>query len=79
LIVKNIAQRIEELEHGHAEKPIMVLWGDWDDETICHLGGARSGDTMPWAEAKERFEPNNTLICVKYSSPAAAVEEDGSL
>jgi hypothetical protein len=64
--MKTINKRVEELEERHETKPIMVLWGDWDDKTICHIGGMKAAETMPWEDAIARFESNNTLICVNY-------------
>lgn len=64
--MKTINKRIEDLETRTEAKPIMVLWGDWDDETICHVGGMMAEETMVWDEAIERYQKDNVLICVNY-------------
>jgi len=65
--MNSINKRLDDLEErNQAAKPIMVLWGDWDDKTICHIGGMFGEETMPWEDAIERFESNHTLICVNY-------------
>jgi len=64
--MKTINKRIEDLENPQSDKPIMVLWGDWEDKTICHIGGMRSDETLLWEEAIEKFQEKHTLICVNY-------------
>ena len=64
--MKTINKRLDDLEERNGPKPILVLWGDWDDKTICHIGGMRSDETLPWEEAIERFSETNTLMCVNY-------------
>lgn len=65
-MMKTINKRVEELETRHENKPILVLWGDWDNSEMCHVGGMLADETMPWEDAIERFEEKNTLICVNY-------------
>jgi len=60
--MKTIKSRIEDLEKRHENKPIMVLWGDWNDENLCRVGE----DVFTWAEAKKRFENEHYLIFVQY-------------
>ena len=65
--MKTINKRVEDLEErNQAAKPIVVLWGDWDDKTICHIGGMKADETMVWEDAIARFEDKHTLICVNY-------------
>jgi len=64
--MKTIKNRIETLEERNGSKPILVLWGDWEDENICHIGGMRADETLPWPEAEERFGKTHDLICVHY-------------
>jgi hypothetical protein len=63
--MKTIKTRVEDLEKRHETKPILVLWGDWNDETVCRAGDTQ-GEPMPWEDAKERFGNDYFLICVKY-------------
>jgi len=64
--MKTINKRVEALEERRAEKTILVLWGDWHDKTICHIGGMKAEETMPWEDAIARFQENHDLICVNY-------------
>ena len=45
--MKTIDRRIEDLEKPTSDNPVLVLWGDWDDKTICHIGGMKSEKTLP--------------------------------
>lgn len=62
--MKTINKRVEDLEENNATKPILVLWGDWNDADICRVGD--DGPVLAWEEAEERFGENNILIRVKY-------------
>ena len=64
--MKTINKRLEDLEIGQTEKPILVLWGDWDNPDICRIGGMRSEETLLWSEAIERYQDDYVLFCVNW-------------
>jgi len=64
--MKTIKGRVSDLENGIGPKPILILWGDVDDSTICRVGNAENADVLQWAEAEERFGHTHQLIAVRY-------------
>ena len=63
-MMKTINKRVEELENGHGPKPVLILWGDWDNPDICRA--AKVGEAMQWDAAIERFSSDHMVICVRY-------------
>jgi hypothetical protein len=63
--VKTINKRVEDLENGQSPlKPILILWGDENNDAICRVDDA--GQPLGWDNAIERFSQNHTVICVRY-------------
>jgi len=63
--MKTNKKRVEDLENGQSPlKPILILWGDWENKNICRVD--ESGPALAWDEAEKRFGSENILIRVKY-------------
>jgi hypothetical protein len=63
--MKTNKKRVEDLENGQSPlKPILILWGDENDDAICRVDD--DGPALAWAEAEEKFSEEYQLIAVRY-------------